>query len=170
MGREAIAKGRCRPSGFGMCRRLDGCARYAPRGTRAQPPRCRRTRRPLIRLRKRMNPGADGGAMQGRSVRRRRRWAPRHSVVVGWFMRSSTTTPSTSILTSILIRYLPGSPGTRAGHFISSPLRAPGRTASRAFSPRSPAGACDAAPSARWSTSRPRSNDTLASTTANLSR
>src|SRR5215472_11970369 len=52
-----------------------------------------------------------------------------------WSMRSSTTTPSTSIP-----RCAPGSSGTRGGHSISHPPRAPGPMRSRASSPRSPAG------------------------------
>src|SRR5690242_8084638 len=42
--RAAIAKGRWRPSGFGICRRRDGCARYTPRWTRACRSSIRRSR------------------------------------------------------------------------------------------------------------------------------
>src|SRR6516164_7249663 len=77
-------------------------------------------------------------------------------------MPSSTTTPSTSIPRCAL-----GSPGTRAGRFTSRPPHAPGPMRSRPSSPRSPAGACNAASSIRWSTSRPRSTGTSGNTTAN---
>src|SRR5262249_2657629 len=67
-------------------------------------------------------------------------------------------------------RCAPGWPGTRAGCFISRPPPVPGPMPSKPSSPRSRAGVCNAASSARWSTSKPRSTDTSASTTASPSR
>ena len=73
---------------------------------------------------------------------------------------SPTTTPPTSIP-----RCWPGSPAIRAGPFISPRHRPPGSTPSRASSPRSPAGASNAASSTLSLTSRPPSTATSKSTT-----
>src|ERR1700730_1404679 len=75
---------------------------------------------------------------------------------------SSTTTPPTSIP-----RCAPGLPDTRAGRFTSRPPPAPEPMRSRLSSPRSPAGACNAAPSTRSSTCTPRSTAISASTIEN---
>jgi hypothetical protein len=66
-------------------------------------------------------------------------------------------------------KYAPGSPGTRAGRFISRPPTAPGPMWSRLFSPRSSASACSKAPSTRSSTYKPGSTGTSANTIANPS-
>ena len=107
----------------------------------------------------------------------------RHQEFIRFLNRIEAAVPAGKLIHAILDNYaahkhpksLPsrkrgcalGSPRTRAGRSISRRPRAPGPMRSRHSLPLSPAGACNAASSVRWSTCKHRSTAISASTTAN---